>query len=56
MCVAVKRRHFLTNLLAVSVYVVSLVLFLDLALEHQDFFLVSVMELTFCEVLQEQFS
>jgi hypothetical protein len=37
----------------VTFYEGQLELFSDLALEHQDFFLVSVMVLTFCEVLLE---
>ena len=53
MCVAVKRRHCDIINLVLTVYVGQLELFLGLALEHQDFFLVSVMELTFCEVLPE---
>jgi len=39
----------------VTFYVGQLELFSVLALEHQDFFLVSVMVLTFCEVLPELF-
>jgi hypothetical protein len=51
MCVAVKRWHLCQFIFSVvSVYVVQLELSLVLVLVHQDFFLVSVMVLTFCEV------
>ncbi|MFN3757997.1 MAG: hypothetical protein ACK4SF_02180 [Algoriphagus aquaeductus] len=51
MCVAIKRWHLSQFIFSVvSVYVVQLELSLVLVLVHQDFFLVWVMVLTFCEV------